>query len=48
MIMEMIPAKDMGTLICVCMEGHAEPRSESGSPRLINAKYIIASKKEYI
>lgn len=38
----------MGKFSCTRMTGHAEPRSESGSPKLINAKYIIRSNMEYI
>jgi len=30
------------------MTGHAEPRRESGSPRLIKAMYMITIRKEYI
>jgi hypothetical protein len=30
------------------MTGHAEPSSESGSPRLIKAIYIMLSKSEYM
>lgn len=36
-IMEIMPAKDMGASNSFCMEGHAEPSRESGSPRLIKA-----------
>jgi hypothetical protein len=44
-IIEIMPAKDTGTLILSCKTGQAEPRSESGNPRLINAKYIITKSK---
>src|SRR3546814_6465605 len=39
-IMEMIPAKWMGTAKSTYIVGHAGPSNESGSPRLINARYI--------
>jgi hypothetical protein len=37
-IIETIPAYEMGTFIFGYIDGQAEPRSESGSPRLIKAK----------
>jgi len=37
-IMLMIPAQDTGTFNAPYITGHAEPRRESGSPRLINAR----------
>lgn len=47
-IIVIIPADDMDTPKSTCIIGHAEPMSESGSPRLINDKYMIASSNEYI
>ena len=47
-IMEISPIKDRGTLISACMMGHADPNSESGRPKLINAKYIIAISSVYM
>ena len=38
MIIVTIPAYEIGTPNCGCMTGHADPSSESGSPKLINAK----------
>ena len=35
MVAEMIPAKEIGTLISACSTGHADPRRESGRPRLM-------------
>ena len=36
--MEITPAQDMGTFSCPYMEGQAEPRRESGRPRLMKAR----------
>ena len=36
--METYPAKEEGTSIDNCIVGHAEPRRESGSPRLMNVR----------
>lgn len=47
-IMVMIPSKEMSAPISAEREGHAEPKSESGNPKLIKAKYTIAIKKENI
>ena len=38
MIMEMMPAQDTGAPSSALMDGHAEPSSESGSPRLTKAR----------
>ena len=38
MMVEMTPALDTGTPNCACMLGHAAPSSESGRPRLMNAR----------
>ncbi|MBR5089533.1 MAG: DUF3089 domain-containing protein [Ruminiclostridium sp.] len=38
-------AYDDGTSKSACMVGQPEPSSESGSPRLTNARYIIASSR---
>ena len=43
-----IPADASDTPRSLCISGHAAPRSESGSPRLINARYIIASNSDAI
>jgi hypothetical protein len=48
MAIETMPAYDSGTPISTCIDGHAEPKSESGSPKLIKDRYIIASNKAYI
>ena len=37
-IMETNPMYEIGTLKAACIVGHAEPSSESGSPRLIKAR----------
>ena len=37
MTMETIPIKEIGTFRSLCITGQPEPRSESGSPRLIKA-----------
>ena len=42
------PAYDEGTPKSVCIVGQPEPRSESGRPRLINARYITARRSEPI
>ena len=42
------PAKDDGTPIDTCIVGHAEPSRESGKPRLMNDKYIIAISNDAI
>ena len=47
-VIETYPAKDDGTPKDVCIVGHAEPRSESGKPRLMNDKYMIAMSKDAI
>ena len=47
-VMETYPAKDDGTTKDICIVGHAEPRRESGNPRLMNDKYMIAISKEAI
>ena len=47
-IIETIPAYDSCALRSVTIIGQAEPSKESGKPRLINDKYIIASKIENI
>jgi hypothetical protein len=39
-ITEAYPATGTGTSRCLYIEGRAEPRKESGSPRLINDIYI--------
>jgi hypothetical protein len=43
-----IPAYDIGTPSSPYIIGHADPSKESGSPRLINEMYMIASNKEYM
>ena len=45
---ETYPAYDDGTPNATCIVGQPEPRSESGSPRLINIRYITASNREYM
>ena len=47
-IIDTKPIYDSGTSNAALIVGHAEPRSESGSPKLINAIYITASKRRYI
>ena len=47
-VIETHPAKDDGTLIDTCIVGHAEPSRESGKPRLMNDKYIIAISNDAI
>ena len=42
-----IPIYDVATPISACITGQPDPKSESGSPKLMNARYISASKKEY-
>ena len=42
------PAYDEGTPKSFCIVGQPEPRSESGRPRLINARYIIARRSDPI
>lgn len=42
-IIEIMPANEIGTLSSEYIVGHAEPRSESGKPRLIKDKYITAN-----
>ncbi len=37
-IIVMIPIQESATPNSACIIGHAEPRSESGKPKLINAK----------
>lgn len=41
MIMDTIPAEPRDEPISGQITGHAEPSKESGSPRLIKARYII-------
>ncbi len=48
MVMDTYPAYDEGTLKASCIFGQPDPRRESGSPRLINIKYITAKSKEPI
>ena len=48
MVMETYPAYDEGTPRSVCIAGQPDPSSESGSPRLMNARYITASRSEPI
>ena len=43
-----MPMYETGTPSSTCITGQPEPSSESGSPRLMKAKYIKASKKVYI
>ncbi len=40
------PAYEDGTPNAVCITGHPDPRSESGSPRLMNIRYITAKSSE--
>ena len=47
-IIEIIPAKDMDVSNSLYITGQPEPSKESGNPRLINARYIIASNNEII
>lgn len=47
-VIETYPANDDGTSKDACIVGHAEPRSESGKPRLMNDKYMITMSKEAI
>lgn len=47
-IIEIIPIEEMDTPSETCRVGHAAPSSESGRPRLINARYIIAKRRRYI
>ena len=44
MIIETIPAYETGTPNSTCMIGHAEPSNESGRPKLMKLRYIMASK----
>ena len=46
MIMEIRPAAERGTPRSACMTGQPEPRRESGSPKLIKARYIMARSSE--
>jgi hypothetical protein len=48
MIIDIMPIYDIGMSNPECIAGHAAPSSESGRPRLIKAKYIIAKSKRYI
>ena len=45
MFMDMMPENDMGTPKPSYMEGQADPSRESGSPRLINDRYMMGSKR---
>lgn len=45
MVIDIIPAKDIGTFISVCNTGHAEPNRESGKPRLIKQTYMSINHK---
>ena len=47
-IAETIPAYETGTSNFENMFGHADPSIELGKPRLINAMYITAKRKETI
>ena len=43
-IAEIIPTYEMGTPNSTNIDGHAEPSTESGKPKLINERYIIDTK----
>ena len=45
MMGEIIPAKETGTFISSNIEGHAEPRTVSGKPRPIKARYSTATSR---
>ena len=47
-VIETYPAYDDGTPIDICIVGHAEPSRESGKPRLMNDKYMIAISNDAI
>ena len=46
MVIETYPAYEDGIPNSLCMTGHPEPISESGSPRLIKIRYITAISNE--
>ena len=46
MAIETYPAQDDGTPKSFCITGQPEPRSESGNPRLTNARYMTANSNE--
>ena len=48
MIIVTMPIYEISTENSLCITGHADPSKESGRPRLMNAKYIIASNNENI
>ena len=48
MDMETYPANDEGTPKSFCIVGQPEPRSESGRPRLMNARYITPRRSAVI
>jgi hypothetical protein len=43
-----MPIAESSTPKTWCISGQAEPSSESGRPRLINAKYMIAKSSDVI
>ena len=42
---DIVPANDICTLISVFSEGHIDPNSESGKPKLIKQIYISVNNK---
>jgi hypothetical protein len=42
---DIVPTKDIGTLISVCTTGHIDPKSESGKPKLTKQIYISVNNK---
>ena len=47
-VIEIMPIYDTGTPSSACITGQPEPSSESGRPRLMNARYISAINSVYI
>ncbi len=47
-IIDIMPCSDSSAPNSTLITGHAEPSKESGSPRLINAIYIITRSNENI
>ena len=48
MVIDTYPAYDEGTLKATCIFGQPDPRRESGSPRLMNTRYITAKSNDPI
>lgn len=48
MVIDTYPAYDDGTLKATCIFGQPDPRSESGSPKLMKIRYITAKSNDPI